>query len=58
MTSAAKIHSFHPPQRILMGPGPSDIPPRVLAVSPDRRWVLVAHMDHWARDIVVADNYR
>ncbi len=33
-------------------------PPRVLAVSPDRRWALVAHMDHWARDIVVADNYR
>ena len=26
-----KIGSFHPPQRILMGPGPSDVPPRVLA---------------------------
>lgn len=25
------IHSFHPPQRTLMGPGPSDVPPRVLA---------------------------
>ncbi|MFN2287535.1 MAG: alanine--glyoxylate aminotransferase family protein [Chromatocurvus sp.] len=24
-------HSFHPPQRTLMGPGPSDVPPRVLA---------------------------
>ena len=26
-----KIHSFHPPQRTLMGPGPSEINPRVLA---------------------------
>ena len=25
-----KIRSFHPPQRILMGPGPSDVNPRVL----------------------------
>jgi len=25
------IRSFHPPQRILMGPGPSDVSPRVLA---------------------------
>jgi len=25
------INSFHPPQRTLMGPGPSDVPPRVLA---------------------------
>jgi alanine-glyoxylate transaminase/serine-glyoxylate transaminase/serine-pyruvate transaminase len=25
------IGSFHPPQRILMGPGPSDVSPRVLA---------------------------
>jgi len=33
-------------------------PPRVLAVSPDARWVAVSHMDHWARDIVVADNFR
>ncbi|MCB1637536.1 MAG: alanine--glyoxylate aminotransferase family protein [Thiothrix sp.] len=24
------IHSFHPPQRTLMGPGPSDVSPRVL----------------------------
>ena len=24
------IKSFHPPQRILMGPGPSDVSPRVL----------------------------
>lgn len=24
-------HPFHPPARILMGPGPSDVPPRVLA---------------------------
>ena len=36
MTSARflppkKIGSFHPPQRTLMGPGPSDVPPRVLA---------------------------
>lgn len=29
MTSHAKIRSFHPPQRILMGPGPSDMHPRV-----------------------------
>ena len=27
----ARIGSFHPPQRTLMGPGPSDVPPRVLA---------------------------
>jgi hypothetical protein len=33
-------------------------PPRVLTVSPDGRWVVVSHMDHWERDIVVADNYR
>jgi Tol biopolymer transport system component len=33
-------------------------PPRVLTVSPDGRWVVVSHQDHWARDIVVADNYR
>src|SRR5471030_2700654 len=26
-----KITSFHPPQRTLMGPGPSEINPRVLA---------------------------
>ena len=26
-----KIGPFHPPQRTLMGPGPSDVPPRVLA---------------------------
>lgn len=25
------IHTFHPPQRILMGPGPSDMHPRVLS---------------------------
>ena len=25
-----QAHSFHPPQRILMGPGPSDVSPRVL----------------------------
>ena len=28
---AKKIHSFHPPQRTLMGPGPSEINPRVMA---------------------------
>lgn len=26
----ADIHSFYPPQRVLMGPGPSDVHPRVL----------------------------
>jgi alanine-glyoxylate transaminase/serine-glyoxylate transaminase/serine-pyruvate transaminase len=26
-----RIRSFHPPQRTLMGPGPTEIPPRVLA---------------------------
>jgi alanine-glyoxylate transaminase/serine-glyoxylate transaminase/serine-pyruvate transaminase len=26
-----KVFSFHPPQRTLMGPGPSDVSPRVLA---------------------------
>ncbi|MBU0751665.1 MAG: alanine--glyoxylate aminotransferase family protein [Gammaproteobacteria bacterium] len=30
MNPAAKIRSFHPPQRVLMGPGPSDMHPRVL----------------------------
>ena len=29
--SHKKITSFHPPQRVLMGPGPSNINPRVLA---------------------------
>ena len=29
--SHKKISSFHPPQRVLMGPGPSNINPRVLA---------------------------
>jgi hypothetical protein len=33
-------------------------PPRVLAVSPDGRFVVVSHMDDWTRDIVVVDNYR
>ena len=26
----SNIHSFHPPQRTLMGPGPSDVNPRIL----------------------------
>ena len=26
-----RIHSFHPPQRTLLGPGPSDIHPRTIA---------------------------
>jgi alanine-glyoxylate transaminase/serine-glyoxylate transaminase/serine-pyruvate transaminase len=30
-SSTKKISSFHPPQRTLMGPGPSEINPRVLA---------------------------
>lgn len=30
-TSRKKITSFHPPQRVLLGPGPSNINPRVLA---------------------------
>ncbi len=29
--SAAKIGSFYPPQRTLMGPGPSEIHPRVFS---------------------------
>ncbi len=29
-TPAKHIHSFHPPQRTLMGPGPTEIHPRVL----------------------------
>jgi len=33
-------------------------PPRVLTVSPDGRWLVVSHMDHRTRDIVVADNFR
>ena len=28
---AKRIHSFHPPQRTLLGPGPSEINPRVMA---------------------------
>ena len=31
IASSKKISSFHPPQRTLMGPGPSEINPRVLA---------------------------
>ncbi len=31
MSSNLPVHSFHPPKRMLMGPGPSDIHPRVLA---------------------------
>ncbi len=31
LASPKKISSFHPPQRALMGPGPSEIHPRVLA---------------------------
>lgn len=31
ITPAKKITTFHPPQRTLMGPGPSEINPRVLA---------------------------
>ena len=30
---AKRIHSFHPPQRTLMGPGPSEINPRVMAAK-------------------------
>jgi hypothetical protein len=32
--------------------------PRALTVSPDGRWVVVSHIDHWERDIVLADNFR
>src|SRR4026208_832513 len=28
-----RIHSFHPPQRTLMGPGPTEIHPRVLTTT-------------------------
>ena len=31
LTPTKKIHSFHPPQRTLLGPGPSEINPRVMA---------------------------
>lgn len=31
MTNPVAIHSFEPPRRTLMGPGPSDVHPRVLA---------------------------
>jgi alanine-glyoxylate transaminase / serine-glyoxylate transaminase / serine-pyruvate transaminase len=31
LAPAKKIHSFHPPQRTLLGPGPSEINPRVMA---------------------------
>ena len=31
--SKAKSSTFHPPVRTLMGPGPSDVSPRVLAAS-------------------------
>ncbi len=30
MENSMAIKSFHPPQRILMGPGPSNVSPRVL----------------------------
>jgi hypothetical protein len=31
---------------------------RLLTVSGDGRWALVAHIDRWERDILVADNFR
>ena len=31
MTLPNTMQSFHPPRRVLMGPGPSDVSPRVLA---------------------------
>lgn len=31
LSPTRKIHSFHPPQRTLLGPGPSEINPRVMA---------------------------
>jgi len=31
LASTRKIQSFHPPQRTLLGPGPSEINPRVMA---------------------------
>jgi alanine-glyoxylate transaminase/serine-glyoxylate transaminase/serine-pyruvate transaminase len=31
LSPTKKIHSFHPPQRTLLGPGPSEINPRVMA---------------------------
>ncbi|HHQ49029.1 MAG TPA: alanine--glyoxylate aminotransferase family protein, partial [Acidobacteria bacterium] len=34
--------SFFPPRRILMGPGPSDVPPRVLAAMAQPT---VGHLD-------------
>ena len=30
MTDAPQIHPFHPPKRVLLGPGPSDVHQRVL----------------------------
>ena len=35
MLAAPKIQPFFPPQRILMGPGPSDVYPAVLAAQAD-----------------------
>ena len=45
-----EFHSFHPPQRTLMGPGPSDVSPRVLAAMSQPTLghldpVFVEHMD-------------
>jgi alanine-glyoxylate transaminase / serine-glyoxylate transaminase / serine-pyruvate transaminase len=36
------FHSFHPPIRTLMGPGPSDVNPRVLAALSRP---IVGHLD-------------
>ena len=33
MIQPPHIHAFEPPRRILMGPGPSDVSPRVLAAQ-------------------------
>ena len=34
------ISSFHPPRRMLMGPGPSDVSERVLPPWPGLQWVI------------------
>jgi hypothetical protein len=42
VVATARIHSFHPPQPALLGPGPSDIHPRAIAAMGQQK---VAHLE-------------
>jgi dipeptidyl aminopeptidase/acylaminoacyl peptidase len=61
---AIELYSFEDGRTRRLGELPFPVtsrgrsPLRVLTASPDGRWAVVNHMDHWERDIVVVDNYR